>query len=225
MLVRAAPFRSRNGIFRFLARGLTLYPLGRRGENRYTEAEQALRMSVTGRSNSLFSGRIPQRLVDRRRASQATKFVQAGGTGKKTRFGYRRPVTKLFCPARVKSGSFKSKPTSLRKLTRSRSIYGSSSSRDEYDPKSHTLWFAVGEGTNKRWPPEGAFKEMNRGSSAFHEEQLPIGIVPDKGPQNGLVRVHFMNRNSERPIIFPHGGRPDDPLSRRRFRMNLFRAR
>ena len=61
---------------------------------------------------------------------------------------------------------------------------------DEYDPKSHTLWFSIGEGTSKRWPPEGAFKEMRRGSSAFHEEQtaqLEDGIIPDKGPNNRLV--------------------------------------
>ena len=95
---------------------------------------------------------------------------------------------------------------------------------DEYDPKSHTLWFAVGEGTNKRWPPEGAFKEMNRGSSAFHEEQLPIGIVPDKGPQNGLVRVHLMNRNAERPIIFLMEDGPMILYHDGGFGMNLFRG-
>ncbi|GIT38370.1 MAG: hypothetical protein Ct9H300mP7_2910 [Verrucomicrobiota bacterium] len=43
---------------------------------------------------------------------------------------------------------------------------------------------------------------MNRGSSAFHEEQLPIGIVPDKGPQNGFGARSFYEPEPERPIIF-----------------------
>ncbi len=93
---------------------------------------------------------------------------------------------------------------------------------DEYDPKSHTLWFSIGEGTSKRWPPEGTFKEMRRGSSAFHEEELPKGIVPDKGPDKGLVRVHFVNQNSERPIIFLMEDGPMILYHDGGFGMNLF---
>jgi hypothetical protein len=63
---------------------------------------------------------------------------------------------------------------------------------------------------------------MRRGSSAFHEEELPKGIVPDKGPDKGLVRVHFVNQNSERPIIFLMEDGPMILYHDGGFGMNLF---
>ncbi|GIT38369.1 MAG: hypothetical protein Ct9H300mP7_2900 [Verrucomicrobiota bacterium] len=68
-------------------------------------------MSVTGRSTFSFLGRITHDWSTG--AGQAKHEVLSKlEEWKKTGFRISRPVTKLFSPARVKSGSFKSKPTS-----------------------------------------------------------------------------------------------------------------
>lgn len=199
------------------------------GKTQYTEAEQALRMSVTNPEHILsFRPEYP-RLVEQSR-NDPSAVVLAEVLAKleeleRNAVRISKASFEIILPGQSQFWEFQIDPDIVDEVNQ-KPIYlrFKFNADDEYDPKSHTLWFSIGEGTNKRWPPEGTFKEMKRGSSAFHEEQLPIGIVPDKGPQNGLVRVHFMNQNSERPIIFLMEDGPMILYHDGGFGMNLFRG-
>ena len=195
------------------------------GKTDYTEAEQALRMSVTGPEHILSFRPDYPRLVDQAQGKPSDEVLSKLEELEKDAVRISKASHEIILPGQSQIWEFQIQTNIVEEINK-KPIYlrFKFNADDEYDPKSHTLWFAVGEGTNKRWPPEGAFKEMNRGSSAFHEEQLPIGIVPDKGPQNGLVRVHFMNRNSERPIIFLMEDGPMILYHDGGFGMNLYRG-
>jgi ABC-type transport system involved in multi-copper enzyme maturation permease subunit len=172
-------------------------------ENQYTEKEQAFRMSVTGPEHILsFRPEYP-RLVEQAQTRPTEDILTQLRQLENDALRMSRASYEIVMPGQDRFWEFQIDPDMVDEVNQ-KPVYlrFKFNADDEYDPKSHTLWFSIGEGTSKRWPPEGAFKEMRRGSSAFHEEQLPVGIVPDKGPLRGKVRVHFMNRNTERPIVF-----------------------
>ena len=199
------------------------------GKTQYTEAEQALRMSVTNPEHILsFRPEYP-RLVEQSRNDPSAE-VLAEVLAKleeleRNAMRISKASFEIILPGQSQFWEFQIDPDIVDEINQ-KPIYlrFKFNADDEYDPKSHTLWFSIGEGTSKRWPPEGSFKPMKRGSSAFHEEQLPIGIVPDKGPQKGMVRVHFMNQNTERPIIFLMEDGPMILYHDGGFGMNLFRG-
>ena len=199
------------------------------GKTQYTEAEQALRMSVTNPEHILsFRPEYP-RLVEQSRNDPSAE-VLAEVLAKleeleRNAVRISKARFEIILPGQSQFWEFQIDPDIVDEINQ-KPIYlrFKFNADDEYDPKSHTLWFSIGEGTSKRWPPEGSFKPMKRGSSAFHEEQLPIGIVPDKGPQKGMVRVHFMNQNTERPIIFLMEDGPMILYHDGGFGMNLFRG-
>ena len=199
------------------------------GKTQYTEAEQALRMSVTNPEHILcFRPEYP-RLVEQSRNDPSAE-VLAEVLAKleeleRNAVRISKASFEIILPGQSQFWEFQIDPDIVDEINQ-KPIYlrFKFNADDEYDPKSHTLWFSIGEGTSKRWPPEGSFKPMKRGSSAFHEEQLPIGIVPDKGPQKGMVRVHFMNQNTERPIIFLMEDGPMILYHDGGFGMNLFRG-
>ncbi|HJN89136.1 MAG TPA: hypothetical protein QGG93_02295 [Verrucomicrobiota bacterium] len=195
-------------------------------ENQYTEKEQAFRMSVTGPEHILSFRPDYPRLVEQSRAPRPTEDILTQlGQLENDAVRMSRASYEIVLPGQDRFWEFQIDPDMVDEVNQ-KPVYlrFKFNADDEYDPKSHTLWFSIGEGTSKRWPPEGAFKEMRRGSSAFHEEQLPAGIVPDKGPLRGKVRVHFMNRNSERPIVFLLEDGPMILYHDGGFGMNLFRG-
>ena len=194
-------------------------------KSQYTEKEQAFQMTVTGPEHILsFRPEYP-RLVEQAQNDPSAEILAKLDELERNAVRLSKASYEIVLPGQSQFWEFQI-DTNIVDEVNQKPIYlrFKFNADDEYDPKSHTLWFSIGEGTNKRWPPEGTFKEMKRGSSAFHEEQLPIGIVPDKGPQNGLVRVHFMNRNSERPIIFLMEDGPMILYHDGGFGMNLFRG-
>ena len=191
----------------------------------YTEAEQALRMSVTGPEHILSFRKDYTRLVEQSESDPSAEILAKLQELERDAVRISKASYEIILPGQSQVWEFQIDPGIVDEINQ-KPIYlrFKFNADDEYDPKSHTLWFSIGEGTSKRWPPEGTFKEMRRGSSAFHEEQLPVGIVPDKGEQKGLVRVHFMNRNSERPIIFLMEDGPMILYHDGGFGMNLFRG-
>ena len=195
------------------------------GKTQYTEEEQELRMSVTGPEHILSFRPDYPRLVDQAQGKPSDEVLAKLEELERDAVRISKASHEIILPGQSQIWEFQIETNFVEEINK-KPIYlrFKFNADDEYDPKSHTLWFSIGEGTSKRWPPEGTFREMKRGSSAFHEEQLPIGIVPDKGPQNGLVRVHFMNRNSERPIIFLMEDGPMILYHDGGFGMNLFRG-
>ncbi len=196
-----------------------------KSDNQYTEEEQAFRMTVTGPEYILsFRPEYP-RLVEQAQTRPTEDILAQLEQLESEAIRVSKASYEVVLPGQDRFWEFEIDPDIVDEVNR-KPVYlrFKFNADDEYDPKSHTLWFSIGEGTNKRWPPEGAFKEMRRGSSAFHEEQLPIGIVPEKGSLKGKVRVHFVNRNSERPIIFLLEDGPMILYHDGGFGMNLFRG-
>ena len=195
------------------------------GKTQYTEAEQALRMSVTNPEHILsFRPEYP-RLVEQAQTRPTEDILAQLEQLESEAIRISKASYEVVLPGQDRFWEFQIDPDIVDEVNQN-PIYlrFKFNADDEYDPKSHTLWFSIGEGTGKRWPPEGFFKPMRRGSSAFHEEELPKGIVPDKGPEKGLVRVHFVNQNTERPIIFLMEDGPMILYHDGGFGMNLFRG-
>ncbi|MFQ3167892.1 MAG: ABC-type transport system involved in multi-copper enzyme maturation permease subunit [Limisphaerales bacterium] len=191
----------------------------------YTETEQALRMSVTGPEHILSFRKDYTRLIEQAETDPSAEILAKLHELERNAVRISKASYEIILPGQDRFWEFQIDPGIVDEVNQ-KPVYlrFKFNADDEYDPKSHTLWFSIGEGTNKRWPPEGTFKEMKRGSSAFHEEELPIGIVPDKGPEKGLVRVHFVNQNSERPIIFLMEDGPMILYHDGGFGMNLLRG-
>jgi hypothetical protein len=194
-------------------------------KTQYTETEQALRMSVTGPEHILSFRPDYPRLVEQAKTRPLPEILAQLEKLESEAVRMSKASYEVVLPGQDRFWEFQIDPDIVDEVNQ-KPVYlrFKFNADDEYDPKSHTLWFSIGEGTSKRWPPEGAFKEMRRGSSAFHEEQLPKEIVPDKGPNKGLVRVHFVNQNSERPIIFLMEDGPMILYHDGGFGMNLFRG-
>ena len=195
------------------------------GKTQYTEAEQALRMSVTNPEHILsFRPEYP-RLVEQAQTRPTEDILAQLEQLESEAIRISKASYEVVLPGQDRFWEFQIDPDIVDEVNQN-PIYlrFKFNADDEYDPKSHTLWFSIGEGTGKRWPPEGFFKPMRRGSSAFHEEELPKGIVPDKGPEKGLGRVHFVNQNTERPIIFLMEDGPMILYHDGGFGMNLFRG-
>jgi len=194
-------------------------------KTQYTEAEQAFRMSVTGPEHILSFRPDYPRLVEQAKTRPLPEILAQLEKLESEAIRMSKASYEIVLPGQDRFWEFQIDPDIVDEVNQ-KPVYlrFKFNADDEYDPKSHTLWFSIGEGTSKRWPPEGTFKEMRRGSSAFHEEELPKGIVPDKGPDKGLVRVHFVNQNSERPIIFLMEDGPMILYHDGGFGMNLFRG-
>ena len=192
-------------------------------KTQYTEAEQAFRMSVTGPEHILSFRPDYPRLVEQAKTRPLPEILAQLEKLESEAIRMSKASYEIVLPGQDRFWEFQIDPDIVDEVNQ-KPVYlrFKFNADDEYDPKSHTLWFSIGEGTSKRWPPEGTFKEMRRGSSAFHEEELPKGIVPDKGPDKGLVRVHFVNQNSERPIIFLMEDGPMILYHDGGFGMNLF---
>ena len=192
-------------------------------KTQYTEAEQALRMSVTNPEHILSFNQDYPRLVEQAQTRPTAETLVRLKETESEAIRISKASFEIVLPGQDRFWEFQIDPDIVDEVNQ-KPVYlrFKFNADDEYDPKSHTLWFSIGEGTSKRWPPEGTFKEMRRGSSAFHEEELPKGIVPDKGPDKGLVRVHFVNQNSERPIIFLMEDGPMILYHDGGFGMNLF---
>ncbi|MCH2383346.1 MAG: hypothetical protein MK290_11610, partial [Pedosphaera sp.] len=190
-------------------------------KSQYTEKEQAFRMTVTGPEHILsFRPEYP-RLVEQSQTRPTENILAQLEQLESEAIRISKASYEVVLPGQDRFWEFQIDPDIVDEVNQ-KPIYlrFKFNADDEYDPKSHTLWFSIGEGTGKRWPPEGFFKPMRRGSSAFHEEELPKGIVPDKG----LVRVHFVNQNTERPIIFLMEDGPMILYHDGGFGMNLFRG-
>ena len=194
-------------------------------KTQYTETEQAFRMSVTGPEHILSFRPDYPRLVEQAKTRPLPEILAQLEKLESEAIRMSKASYEVVLPGQDRFWEFQIDPDIVDEVNQ-KPVYlrFKFNADDEYDPKSHTLSFSIGEGTSKRWPPEGAFKVMRRGSSAFHEEELPKGIVPDKGPDKGLVRVHFVNQNSERPIIFLMEDGPMILYHDGGFGMNLFRG-
>ncbi len=222
VLVSRSSLRERERDFSILRQRAYDYALlVAEAKTQYTEAEQALRMSVTNPEHILSFNQDYPRLVEQAQTRPTAETLVRLKETESEAIRISKASFEIVLPGQDRFWEFQIDPDIVDEVNQ-KPVYlrFKFNADDEYDPKSHTLWFSIGEGTNKRWPPEGAFKEMRRGSSAFHEEELPIGIVPDKG----MIRVHFVNQNSDRPIVFLMEDGPMILYHDGGFGTNLFRG-
>ncbi len=222
VLVSRSSLRERERDFSILRQRAYDYALlVAEAKTQYTKEEQALRMSVTNPEHILSFNQDYPRLVEQAQTRPTAETLVRLKETESEAIRISKASFEIVLPGQDRFWEFQIDPDIVDEVNQ-KPVYlrFKFNADDEYDPKSHTLWFSIGEGTNKRWPPEGAFKEMRRGSSAFHEEELPIGIVPDKG----MIRVHFVNQNSDRPIVFLMEDGPMILYHDGGFGTNLFRG-
>ena len=222
VLVSRSSLRERERDFSILRQRAYDYALlVAEAKTQYTKEEQALRMSVTNPEHILSFNQDYPRLVEQAQTRPTADTLVRLKEIETEAIRISKASFEIVLPGQDRFWEFQIDPDIVDEVNQ-KPVYlrFKFNADDEYDPKSHTLWFSIGEGTNKRWPPEGAFKEMRRGSSAFHEEELPIGIVPDKG----MIRVHFVNQNSDRPIVFLMEDGPMILYHDGGFGTNLFRG-
>ena len=195
-----------------------------KSDNRYTPAEQALRMSVTQPEHVLSLRPDYTRLIEQNANAPSGELIQQIEELEHQALQVSKGSREIVMPGQVRTWVFQIDSNKVDRINEN-PIYlrFKFNAGDEYDPKSHLCNWSVGAGTGKRWPPDREFDEMTIGSSVFQELELPAGIVPDKGENRGLVKVSFANLN-DKPILFLMDDGPVILYHDGGFGMNLLRG-
>jgi hypothetical protein len=197
-----------------------------KSDNRYTPAEQALRMSVTQPEHVLSLRSDYTRLIEQNENAPSGELMQQIEELEHQALQVSKGSREIVLPGQVRNWFFQIDSSKVDRINEN-PIYlrFKFNAGDEYDPKSHLCNWSVGAGTGKRWPPDREFDEMTIGSSVFHELKLELkdGIIPNKGENRGLVKVSFANFN-DKPILFLMDDGPMILYHDGGFGMNLFRG-
>ena len=180
-----------------------------KSENQYTAAEQAFRESVELPEHVLSFQPAYTRLIEQAAQNPPDELLAELLADieelEHQALQFAKGSREIVLPGNEKNWVFEIDPDKVDRINK-KPIYlrFKFNAGDEYDPKSHLCLWSVGRGTSKLWPEDGGFEEMTIGSNVFHEIKLQRvgGVVPDKGANRGLVRVHFANLN-DKPILFP----------------------
>jgi len=197
-----------------------------KSDNQYTDAEQALRMSVTQPEHVLSLRPQYTELIEQWDKSKSSEVLEEIEELEHQAVQVSRGSREIVLPGQMINWEFEIDPDKVDQINE-KPIYlrFKFNAGDEYDPKSHLCLWRVGQGTSKLWPEDGEFEEMTIGSSVFHEIKLELtgGVVPDKGDIRGLVRVNFANFN-DKPILFPMDDGPTILYHDGGFGTNLMRG-